>query len=68
MRAPRDVDFEEYRLRALACLELLGEVKAGEIIELPDGRYFIQRNNHANRSKTPAEQKKFKLYQPLPCS
>lgn len=53
MRVPNDVDFKKYQECARAMLECVSDdIKHGEIIELPDGeRVFVQRPNHANRSK-----------------
>lgn len=53
MQVPNDVDFEEYRRRAVQALELLGEVKAGEVLDDYGQRYFVKRLNHANRRKHP---------------
>lgn len=64
MRVPGDIDFDEYRKKATACLEMLGEVKSGELIEKDGKRYFIQRLNHANRGKTPRDPKVYEVYQP----
>jgi hypothetical protein len=51
MQVPNDVDFEEYRRRAVQALELLGEVKAGEVLDDYGQRYFVKRLNHAKRRK-----------------
>jgi len=53
MLVPKDIDFEEYRRRAVHTLELLGEVKAGEVLDDYGQRYFLKRQPHANRSKQP---------------
>lgn len=64
MRVPRDVDFEEYRCKAAECLQVLGEVKAGEVIERDGERYFVKRLTHANRGKSPRQAKEYRLYKP----
>lgn len=64
MQVPNDVDFESYRERAIAALELLGEVKAGEVFDDYGDRCFVPRRNHANRSKkTPRPKKALPIYQ-----
>ena len=64
MRVPNDVDFDTYRKKATECLELLGLVKSGEMIERDGERYFMQRPTHANRSKKPRPAKEYLIYQP----
>ena len=64
MRVPKDVDFDVYRQKATECLELLGEVKSGELVERNGERYFVQRLNHAKRSKKPRQAKEYRIYQP----
>lgn len=64
MTIPKDVDFDEYRRRALATLELLGEVKTGEVLDDYGQRVFVKRNTHENRSKTPRPPKGFRIFQP----
>ncbi|EKO3939122.1 hypothetical protein F7U67_001643 [Vibrio metschnikovii] len=64
MRVPSDVDFDTYRTKATECLELLGQVKSGEMIEREGERYFVLRPTHANRGKKPREVKEFLIYQP----
>lgn len=64
MRVPSDVDFDVYRKKATECLELLGQVKSGEMIEREGERYFVQRQTHANRSKKPRQAKEYLIYQP----
>lgn len=59
MRVPNDIDFDDYREKAKACLALLGDIKSGEI-EVRDGKkYFVQRMNHANRGKQPRVPKEY---------
>lgn len=57
MRVPNDVDFKDYQTKARALLECVSsDIKHGEIVEIPDGsRVFVQRPNHANRSKRKAD-------------
>tara|TARA_R110001592_G_scaffold342303_1_gene632052 strand:- start:14886 stop:15197 length:312 start_codon:yes stop_codon:yes gene_type:complete len=64
MRVPGDVDFEDFRLKAAQCLELLGEVKSGELIERDGERYFLRRPAHANRGKKVREPIEYPIYQP----
>ncbi|MGI5310376.1 hypothetical protein [Rheinheimera sp. WS51] len=64
MRVPSDVDFDAYRKKATECLEMLGQVKSGELIERDGERYFIQRPTHANRSKKPRQAKEYLVFQP----
>lgn len=64
MTVPKDVDFEEYRRRALSTLELLGEVKTGEVLDDYGQRCFVKRPNHANRSKTPKPPVIYRIFQP----
>ncbi|ERS87056.1 hypothetical protein Q672_13305 [Marinobacter sp. EVN1] len=64
MTVPKDVDFEEYRRRALSTLELLGEVKTGEVLDDYGQRCFVKRPNHANRSTTPKPLTVFPIFQP----
>lgn len=63
MLVPNHVDFEEYRRRAVACLELLGDVKSGEIVISEGKTYFALRPNHQNRSKQPPIPKLFEIKQ-----
>lgn len=63
MRVPKDVDFDLYRKKATDCLELLGQVRSGEVVEREGGRFFVQRPNHANRSKNPKPPREFLIYQ-----
>lgn len=62
MQVPNSVDFEAFRTRAITCLELLGEVRTGELVERGGERYFVQRSNHARRSKTPKPAKEFLIF------
>jgi|GEM_PF-960622 len=64
MRVPSDVDFDAYRKKATECLEMLGLVKSGEMIERDGERYFVQRLTHANRGKKPRQAKEYLVYQP----
>jgi len=64
MRVPNDVDFDTFRKKATECLEMLGQVKSGEMIERDGERYFVQRATHANRSKKPRQAKEYLVYQP----
>lgn len=64
MSVPSDVDFCEYRLRAVACLSLLGKVKGGEVIERDGQRYFLLQHGNAARSKNPKPPKEYWLYKP----
>lgn len=52
-----DVDYEEYRRRAMSCLEMIGEVQAGELYEIDGQKYFAKRLTHKNRGKNPRKQK-----------
>jgi len=61
MSVPSDVDFEQYRERAVACLGLVGEVKAGEIVERDGSHYFVKRLTHAKRSKKPRAPQEYQL-------
>jgi len=64
MQVPNDVDFETFRERSIAALELLGEVKAGEVFDDYGDRCFVPRRNHANRSKAPRPDNPLPIYQP----
>ncbi|MGB3621399.1 hypothetical protein FT643_19045 [Ketobacter sp. MCCC 1A13808] len=64
MRVPNSVDFEAFRTRAIACLELLGEIRTGELVERGGERYFVQRSNHARRGKIPKPEKEFLIFHP----
>ena len=64
MRVPKDVDFDVYRQKATECLELLGQVISGELIERNGERYFVQRLTHANRGKKPRQAKEYRIYRP----
>ena len=64
MRVPKDVDFDVYRQKATECLELLGQVKSGELVERGGERYFVQRLTHVNRGKKPRQAKEYRIYQP----
>ena len=64
MRVPDNVDFEAYRQSAIATLELLGEVRAGEVFDDYGERCFVSRRNHANRSKAPQPANPLPIYQP----
>lgn len=64
MQVPKYVDFDTYRQSAISTLELLGEVKSGEVLDDYGERCFIIRKNHANRSKKPRTSKPIPIYQP----
>ncbi|WP_018694180.1 hypothetical protein [Algicola sagamiensis] len=66
MFVPKDkeIDFDEFRDKAIACLSMLGDVKSGVIVEVGGLRYFRQRLTHENRGKSPRKQKEFLLYHP----
>ncbi|NVJ47797.1 MAG: hypothetical protein HWE07_11745 [Cytophagia bacterium] len=61
MKVSPKVDFDKYRASAISCLELLGQVRAGELVERDGETFFIQRKNHARRSKNPQPPKEFLL-------
>jgi len=61
MKVSPRVDFDKYRASAISCLELLGNVRTGELVERAGERIFIQRQNHARRSKNPMPPKEFSL-------
>lgn len=63
MRAPGDVDFNAFSQKAKECLELLGQVKSGDVIERNGQRFFVQRQTHANRSSKPRPPKEFLISQ-----
>jgi|SRR5690606_41684288 len=65
MRVPNDVDFQDYQNKAYAALQCVSEtVKRGYIVETDEGRMFVQRANHANRSRNadPSMRKPPKIY------
>lgn len=67
MRVPNDVDFESFRVKAIAALELLGEVRAGDLYEKGDEQFFMPRpHKHQNRSKKKpkVEIKPLRLFKP----
>lgn len=64
MLVPSDVDFEAFRIQAINTLQLLGEVKTGELLDDYGDRYFIPRKNHGNRSKNPKPVKPIEVFQP----
>lgn len=64
MTIPQDVDFEEYRRRAISTLELLGEVKTGDVLDDYGQRCFVKRNTHENRGRNPRPPKVFPIFQP----
>lgn len=64
MRVPKDIDFDQFRQRATSCLEMLGEVKSGELIEREGQKYFLQRLTHINRGKAPRKPKEYLVFQP----
>lgn len=52
MRIPNNVDFKTFRIKAIAALEMLGDVRAGDLFEKGDEQYFMPRpHKHQNRSK-----------------
>lgn len=61
MRVPSDVDFDLYSARAKECLQMLGDVKSGELVERAGKRMFVQRLTHSNRAKnqTPRQPKEY---------
>jgi len=61
MSVPADVDFEQYRERAVACLGLVGDVQSGVVVERSGSRYFRKRLSHANRSKKPRTPQEYLL-------
>lgn len=67
MRVPNDVDFESFRVKAIAALEVLGDVRAGDLYEVSDDQYFMPRpHKHQNRSKKKpkVEIKPLKVFKP----
>ena len=65
MRVPNDVDFQDYQNKVYEALKCVSEtVKRGYIVETDEGRVFVQRANHANRSKNadPSKRKPPKVY------
>jgi hypothetical protein len=67
MRVPNDVDFESFRVKAIAALEVLGDVRVGNLYEVSDDQYFMPRpRNHQNRSKKKpkVEIKPLKVFKP----
>ena len=67
MRVPKDVDFEKFREKSIQMLELLGDVKTGDLYETQGDQYFLARpHKHQNRSKKkpPVEIKPLKLFKP----
>lgn len=67
MRVPNDVDFETFRGKAIAALEMLGDVRAGDLFEKGDEQYFMPRpHKHQNRSKKKpkVEIKPLRLFKP----
>ena len=65
MRPSNDIDFEEFRSQAIRTLELLGEVKSGEIISRGGKRLFLQRLPHTNRGKSPRAPREYPLPAPI---
>lgn len=63
MRVPYDVDFDDYRGKAIACLELIGDVKSGEVVIRSGHKIFVQRLTHANRGKSPRTPKEYLMRQ-----
>ena len=61
MRVPNWVDFDLYREKAKECLELVGEVKAGEVVPKDGQLVFIQRLNHRNRGKRERQPQEFTI-------
>lgn len=61
MSVPADVDFDQYRERAVACLGLVGEVQSGEVFVRSGSRYFRKRLSHAKRSKKPRTPQEYPL-------
>jgi len=52
MRVPTDVDFDIFRSKAINALEVLGDVKAGDLYEKENDLFFMPRpHKHQNRSK-----------------
>lgn len=67
MRIPKDVDFETFREKSIELLEMLGDVKAGDLYEQNGYQYFLARpHKHQNRSKKKprVEIKPLKLFKP----
>lgn len=67
MRVPSDVDFESFRIKVISALELLGDVRAGDLYEKGDEQFFMPRpHKHQNRNKKKpkVEIKPLKLFKP----
>jgi hypothetical protein len=67
MRVPNDVDFEAFRVKAISALEMLGDVRTGDLYEKGDEQYFMPRpHKHQNRSKKKpkVEIKPLRLFRP----
>ena len=61
MKVPADANFDLFRNRAKACLSVLGEVKAGELIKRDEQVIFLKRLTHVNRGKKKRTPQEFKL-------
>lgn len=64
MSAPNDINFDEYRSKAVDTLGLLGEVKSGEMIEREGHRYFVPRISHPKLRKKPVKAKEYPITHP----
>ena len=52
MLVPNDVDFEDFRIKSIAALEVLGTTKAGDLYSFEKDTYFVARpHKHQNRNK-----------------
>lgn len=64
MKVPSDVDFENFRKKAIETLSFLGDVKTGDLYENDGFEFFLPRpHKHQNRNKKKkTEIKPIKLY------
>lgn len=62
MKVPRWVDFEAYKDRSKACLEILGDVKSGDLIR-EGAVFYFQRQLNGKSKKKGKESEKFRVEQ-----
>lgn len=65
MDIPLDVPLDEYRSRVRHALELVGDVKSGELHYQEGKLIFVKRLTHGNRSKNKNREPKSYVYKVL---
>lgn len=62
MRVPDNIDFDEFREKSLALLELFGHISSGHVVQRKGKHIFMKRLTHQNRTKKERKLKEFIIH------